>query len=395
MPTPRRIVLGIALSFAACTDPDTEPGPDAGPLPPEVESVLDLPADPFGYAGVVLPAHFQSPAVQALDNTPADNPITDDGATLGRVLFHDPLLSANRTVSCASCHDQRRAFSDPAQFSTGFDGGHTDRNAMPIIDARFYRSGRFFWDERSATLEDQVLQPIQNPVEMGLTLDELVARVAAAPYYAPLFERAFGDPAVTSDRIARALAQFSRALVSYRSRYDRELAAAGDVGARFAGFTAEEEAGKQLFLGRGGCAGCHLFNGAPRPGPRPNQAVFFIDIPTNNGLDAGLDGDGGVGALTQRTTDLGRFKSPSLRNVALTGPYMHDGRLATLADVVEHYRRGVQPHPNLDPRLRLPDGRPRNVPMTDAEAASLVAFLRTLTDDELTSDPWFADPFRR
>ncbi len=385
-----RITLGIVLSLAACTDvtdPDPEPGPDAGDDPAGFVEV-------FPYASVTLPAHFRSPAVQALDNTPADNPITDDGATLGRVLFYDTTLSANRTISCASCHDQASAFSDPAQFSTGFDGGHTDRNAMPIVDARFYGRGRFFWDERAATLEEQVLQPIQNPVEMGLTLDELVARVSAQPYYATLFERAFGDSTVTSDRIARALAQFSRALVSYRSRFDRELAAAGDVGARFPGFTPEEEAGKNLFLGRGGCAGCHLFNGPPRPGPRPNQAVFFVDIPTNNGLDRTLEGDGGVGELTLRNTDLGRFKSPSLRNVALTAPYMHDGRMARLEDVVEHYRRRVQPHPNLDPRLRLPDGTPRNVPMTDAEAASLVAFLRTLTDEALTTDPWFSDPFQ-
>jgi cytochrome c peroxidase len=265
---------------------------------------------------------------------------------------------------------------------------------MPVIDARFYNRGRFFWDERAATLEDQVLMPIQNAVEMGLTLDELVARVAAAPYYPALFANAFGDEEVTADRIARALAQYSRSLVSYRSRYDRELAAAGDVAAPFAGFTPQENAGKQLFLGRGGCANCHLFNGPPMPGSRGNQAIFFIDIPTNNGLDATLDGDGGVGDQTGLPRDLGRFKSPSLRNIALTGPYMHDGRFDTLAEVVEHYRRGVQPHPNLDPRLRLPDGTPRNVPMTDMEAASLVAFMRTLTDEALIADPWFTDPFR-
>lgn len=264
-----------------------------------------------------------------------------------------------------------------------------------MTDARFYARGRFFWDERAATLEDQVLMPIQNEVEMGLTLDELVARVDAEPYYGPLFARAFGDEEITSERIARALAQFSRSLVSYRSRYDQGLAAAGDVAARFPGSTNEEELGKQLFLGRAGCAGCHLFNGPPQPGPLGNQAVFFVDRPVSNGLDATTAvADNGVGDQSGLATDDGRFKSPSLRNIAVTAPYMHDGRLATLADVVDHYRRGVQPHPNLDPRLRLPGGAPRNVALTDVEARALVAFMETLTDDALLADPWFSDPFR-
>ena len=378
----------------------TPPTPDAAvtpptPLPPAVTTVLDLPATPFPYRGVVLPASFQTAAVRALDNTPAGNRITDDGATLGRVLFYDQALSANRTIGCASCHAQARAFSDSARFSTGFAGGHTTRNSMSVTDARFYRSGRFFWDERAATLEAQVLQPIINPVEMGLTLPELVTRVAAQPYYAPLFQRAFGDSTVTTDRISRALAQFARTLVSYRSRFDQGVAATGDVNPPFPGFSAAENQGKALFMTRGGCANCHMFNGPPMPGPRPNQAIFFVDRATNNGLDATTVGtDSGVGGISGRPQDLGLFKSPSLRNIALTGPYMHDGRLATLEAVVDHYRRGVLAHPNLDPRLRGPGGAPRNVAMTDQEAASLVAFMRTLTDSALTTDPWFANPFR-
>jgi cytochrome c peroxidase len=377
------------------TTPTTTSDTPATPLPAAVTAVLDLPATPYRYGEVVLPAAYQTPAVRAQDNTPADNRITDNGATLGRVLFYDRALSANRTIACASCHDQAHAFADPARFSTGFDGSHGTRNAPAVTDARFYRRGRFFWDERAATLEAQVLMPIQNPIEMGLTLDELVTRVRTAPYYAYLFQRAFGDSDVTSDRIARALAQFSRSLVSYRSRYDVGLAATGDARAPFPAFTAEENQGKQLFLGRANCGSCHLFNGPPQPGPLANQAVFFVDIPTNNGLDATTAvADTGVGGQTGQARDLGRFKSPSLRNVAVTAPYMHDGRLATLADVVEHYRRGVQPHPNLDRRLMGPDGTPRRLDLTDAEARALVAFLRTLTDDALLRDPWFANPFR-
>ncbi|HWU88095.1 MAG TPA: cytochrome c peroxidase [Kofleriaceae bacterium] len=392
-----RASLALLLAGVACATDPAGTADDEPSLPPEVTAALDLPATPYPYAEVMLPAHFQTPFVRGMDNTPADNPITDDGATLGRVLFYDRALSQDRTVACASCHDQAHAFSDPKRFSDGFAGGHTNRNAMPITDARFYRNGRFFWDQRAATLEAQVLLPIQNPVEMGLTLDELVARVAAEPYYPYLFERAFGDAEVTTDRIARALAQFARSLVSYRSRYDTGIVATGDVNRPFPSYTPEENLGKDLFMTRGGCSACHLFNGPPAPGPRPNQAVFFIDIATSNGLDATTDvPDRGVGDITGRPQDLGRFKSPSLRNVALTGPYMHDGRLATLADVVEHYRTGVQPHPNLDPRLRVPGtGAPRLVTLTSAEAAALVAFLETLTDDALVADPWFADPFRR
>lgn len=399
------VVAATVAALAACTEPADELTPDAGPppdapssrppLPPEVTAVLDLPDVPFAYAAVTLPAHYQTPAVRALDNTPADNPTSDDGATLGRVLFYDRALSASRTVSCSSCHDQAHAFADPARFSTGFAGGHTTRNAMSVQDARFYRGGRFFWDERATTLEAQVLMPVVNPVEMGLSLEELTARVAAAPYYPPLFERAFGDRTVTAERVGRALAQFARTLVSYRSRYDAGLAATGDVNPPFPGFTAVENQGKTLFMTRAGCSACHLFNGPPAPGPRPNQAVFFVDLATVNGLDARPGQDDGVGALTGRAADLGRFKSPSLRNVELTAPYMHDGRLATLEAVVEHYRRGVAAHPNLDPRLRVPaTGAPRTLDLTDAEAQALVAFLRTLTDRALTTDPWFANPFR-
>jgi cytochrome c peroxidase len=331
MPIPTRIPILLALTagLAACTDVDPG-GADANvdPLPPEVTAVLDLPATPYPYAAVELPAHFRTPMVAGMDNTPADNPITDAGATLGRVLFYDVALSANRTISCASCHAQTHAFADPAKLSVGFAGGHTSRNAMAVTDARFYRPGRgFFWDERAATLEDQVLMPIQNATEMGLTLDELVTRVGAAAYYPPLFERAFGDRTISADRIAKALAQFSRTLVSYRSRYDVAVAATGDVRMPLPGFTPEEELGKQVFFDRdrGACAGCHLFNGPPQPGPLGNQAIFFIDIPTNNGLDAttAVD-DNGVGGQTAIARDLGRFKSPSLRNVALTAPYMHD-----------------------------------------------------------------------
>lgn len=411
------LLLGLSLlvlpacgqGFTAGTPSDTDPGGDGGggaggaddPGPAPASGPLALPETPYDYANIQLPAHFVSSiAARGFDNTPEDNPITDHGATLGRVLFYDTILSKNGAVSCASCHRQEVAFADTAKLSTGFDDGLTGRNSMAAIDARYYLDGRFFWDERAETLEDQVLMPIQNEVEMGLTLDEAVARVAAADYYPPLFEAAFGDPEVTSDRMSRALAQFVRSIVSYRSRYDEGLAKAGSVDQPFPGFTAQENQGKALFLGKAGCAACHLDNGPLPPGTPPgapvervNDAIFFIDFATNNGLPA-LDDDGGVGDVTGNPADDRRFKSSSLRNIALTAPYMHDGRFADLAAVIDHYDSGVEAQPTLDPRLRVPGSpEPRKLNLTPAEKQALVAFLGTLTDEALLSDPKYASPF--
>lgn len=371
-------------------------GEPEGGYPADVLDHLDLPWPPYDYRDA-LPDHWQTPGVEALDNTPADNPTTDAGATLGRVLFYDRTLSANATIACATCHAQADGFSDPNQFSEGFDGGLTDRNSMGLSDARFYANGHFFWDERADTLEDQVLMPIQNPVEMGLTLEELVERVQAQPYYPALFEQAFGDDTIDADRISLALAQFVRAIVSYRAPYDEGIAAAGNPGVDFPNYTAQENQGKAIFFGPAGrCAPCHVGQPGPPPppgAPLPNTAVFLMTAPANNGLDA-TTVDEGVGGITGDPAQLGLFKSSSLRNVELTAPYMHDGRFDTLEEVVEHYDNGVQPHENLDPRLRAPGGQPQQLNLSDAQKAALAAFLRTLTDDALVSDVRFGDPFR-
>jgi cytochrome c peroxidase len=388
-------------TLTACSGADDQP---TDSLPQETDTETDDPtasnplgATPYNYADIDLPAHFQSPFVNDADNTPANNPTTNDGAALGRVLFYDKALSKNQTITCASCHSQESGFSDTKDFSVGFDGGLTGRSSMGLTEARFYRRGRFFWDERAATLEEQVLMPIQNEVEMGLTLDELSERVASKEYYPKLFERAFGDPSITTDRISKAMAQFVRSMVSYRTRFDEGLTAASSVEAPFPSFTPEENQGKALFLGKAGCAACHLDEGPPQPGPRRNQAIFFINVPVNNGLDAGpVLSDSGVGDITGNAQDDGRFKSPSLRNVALTAPYMHDGRFATLEEVIEHYNSGVKAHPNLDPRLRVPPPgppAPRKLNLSQAEKDALVAFLEALTDDALVTDPKFSNPF--
>jgi cytochrome c peroxidase len=351
----------------------------AAAVKPSTSRTLRLPQTPYRYAEIDLPAHFRSPQARRFDSTPPNNPVTDRGATLGRVLFYDTRLSANNTVACGSCHVQSRAFVDPHRFSKGFEGKQTDRNAMGLGDLRYYPRGRFFWDERAPSLEAQVLMPIQSKVEMGQDLNKLKEILSKDERYPELFREAFGDPEVTPGRISRALAQFLRSMVSYQSKYDEGMARARSVGDDFENFTAQENRGKSLFLRD--CANCHM--------PGGQNAHFFMDLPRNNGLDADYrNSDGGVGDITLVGRQLGLFKSPSLRNVEFTGPYMHDGRLATLEAVIDHYNRDVKPHPNLDGRLR------RRLNFNQAEKAALVAFLKTLSDLMFITDPKFSDPFQ-
>jgi cytochrome c peroxidase len=338
---------------------------------------LRLPDTLYRYAYVDLPAHFTKPAAQKFDNTPDDNPTTDEGATLGRVLFYDTRLSANNTVSCGSCHVQSHAFVDPNRFSRGFDGGMTDRHAMNLVNLRFHPRARFFWDERAGNLESMVLMPIKNPLEMGQDLDKLASILARHSHYPPLFRQAFGDGEITVERIARALAQFLRSMLSFHARYDDGLISAPSASANFANFTQEENRGKALFLRN--CALCHL----------PDQEAHFVMTePVNTGLDEDTRStDGGVGDITLNPKEIGQFKSPSLRNVEVTAPYMHDGRFATLSAVIDHYSSGGKNHPNKDIRVQ---------PMhfTESEKAALIAFLKTLTDEQFLTDPKFSDPFK-
>jgi len=252
----------------------------------------------------------------------------------------------------------------------GLDGGLTRRHSPGLANARFYGPGHFFWDERAATLEDQVLTPIQDATEMGMTLDDLTAKLEATPYYPPLFAAAFGTPEVTSDRVSRAIAQFVRSMVSKDSRYDRAFTSGGtpNFGAVF---TAQEQEGEQLFRSAG-CASCHT------------TVAQVSDAVHNIGLDA-VSTDTGAGR--------GAFKAPSLRNVAVRPRFMHDGRFTTLEQVVDFFNSGVQPNADLDPRLRAPDGSPKRLGLNAEQKAALVAFLTTLTDSTFLTAPRFADPF--
>ena len=349
-------------------NPDDQTSTPAGPIP-------QLPSIAYNYANIDLPDHYfidnmpggapgdpgQLAAID-LDNTPANNPITDTGATLGRVLFYDRRLSANGSISCASCHQQEHGFSDPRTLSLGFAGGETRRHSMGLANARFYSSGAFFWDERASTLEEQVLKPFQDPVEMGLSLEQLVTLVSEQDYYTDLFRDAFGDDTVTGDRIARALAQFVRSIVSTGTRYDLARPAVDAPTTPFPSFTPQENEGKNLFfrardVGNGdrvSCAACHSTEAFANTENRSRSN----SIATNNGLDLASIDDLGVFEASNNPNDLGKFKTPSLINIAITAPYMHDGRFTHLDQVIDHYSNGVQDHPNLSPQLRGPNGQP-------------------------------------
>jgi cytochrome c peroxidase len=316
--------------------------------------------------------------------------VTNAGARLGRVLFYDTKLSKNNKISCASCHKQSLAFSDNRAFSDGFNGGKTARNSMPIINA--IESKGFFWDHRTKNLKDMVLQPIRHEVEMGLEDPAfMVEKLKSTSYYPKLFSEAYGTPEITREAVGDAMAQFISSIISRDSKADKAnvLSPSGGWGPNNV-LTPEENAGAALFQSAG-CVNCHA---------GINLRGWNDDGFENIGLDY-VYSDKGLGALTGNPLNDGKFKIPSLRNVALTAPYMHDGRFATLEEVVEHYNSGIKYSDNLSWMLRktdpangqlLPEAKRLNLSALDKN--NLVAFLRTLTDSKIATDPKFSDPFR-
>lgn len=375
-----RIIIPLLLLTISCSEVQNSVDNDDLEEAVALGEFLNIPDQAYNYANPELPAFFNLMPNTDEINTPGNNPVTDWGATLGRVLFYDVKLSANNTISCASCHSQSDGFSDRSQFSEGFDGGETGRNSMGLSNSMYYENGHFFWDERAESLEEQVLMPIQDDVEMGLTLNELVVKVQSQPYYPVLFGRAFGDEEINSDRISLALSQFVRSMITYQSKYDDGRASVNRPEDDFSNFSDIENLGKRLFFSnRTECSSCHTSD------------MFVGDRARNNGLDAVLT-DLGLGAVNGNSNDNGKFKTGSLRNVELTAPYMHDGRFETLEEVVEHYNTGVQNSPNLDNRL-IENGQPIRMNLSQNEIDALVAFMKTLTDQNFITDPKFADPF--
>lgn len=336
-----------------------------------------LPATPYDYESIQYPQHFiDDPLLNLINTLGNNNAVTNEGATLGRVLFYDKNLSANNAVSCASCHHQDKGFSDGLALSPGFEGALTGRNSMAIVNTNFQR--RFFWDERANTLEQQVLMPIQDPVEMGMDLADLEIKLAGLPYYADLFTDAFGDSVITADRISLALSQFLQSIRSFKSKYDIGLAT------NFIYFSEEEKTGMEMyFSGNFNCNHCHTTQ---------NFGGVTNEI---NGLQLNPI-DNGIGGISGDADDMGKFKSVSLRNISLTAPYMHDGRFQTLEEVIDFYSTDIQAHPYLDDRLATnaqTGGPPKQFNFTDAEKLALIAFLGTLTDYDLITNPIYSDPF--
>jgi len=330
-------------------------------------------------ASTATPYRLTFSAYAPQPDLPRDNPLTVEGVALGGRLFFDRRLSANNSESCARCHNPHLAFAQPSRVSRGADGVLGTRNAMPLENLAWKNS--FFWDGRAATLREQVLQPIQNPIEMHETLPHVVAKISGDADYHQLFTRAFGSPDITADRIARALEQFLLAQVSFDSKFDQVMKGT-------AKFTDEEQRGFILFNteydpyhGQHG-ADCFHCHGGP---------LFQSQDFANNGLDS-IFTDSGRYNVTRRPGDDGKFAVPSLRNVAVTAPYMHDGRFRTLDEAVEHYCTGMKRSATLDPNLaKHPDG---GVPLSAADQHALVAFLKTLTDRRFLSPADPANPVR-
>lgn len=335
---------------------------------------------------------FTAPFVFGRFNIPEENPLTDEAFELGRRLFYDTRLSGNDQVSCATCHIQALAFTDGKPTAIGISGKPLGFNSMSLANL-MWGPQRFFWDGRAASLEEQALIPIQHEDEMGQDLDELLAELEADPQYPDRFEAALGR--ITEDNIAKALATFIRALISADSKYDRYLR--GEIT-----LTEQEEWGRKLFMAhpdvkvslRGGnCIDCHS---------QFLTAGFSAQYDgfSNNGLDDEESLADGLHSVTRDPAHKGLFKVPTLRNIAVTAPYMHDGRMNSLQEVLDHYNSGIKRSSTLSPLIAEANNIAEenfetiSLNLSAAEQAAIISFLHTLTDDRFLNDPKFANPFR-
>lgn len=312
---------------------------------------------------------------------PSDNPLTVEGIQLGRMLFYDPVMSLDSSISCAFCHRQVFGFTDNLAVSKGIRNQLLTRNSMPLHNLMW--NNKFFWDGRVNRLRDQVLLPIQAHNEMDLNLYDLVEKLKNSPRYNPLFKRAFEGKDPSPVLISKALEQFLLTMVSFNSKIDQLHGRSDTLNV----ITAQELRGLNLFMmpvenGGADCFHCH------------SNVPFFGKVSaeesmTNNGLDLVFT-DKGLGNVTGNPTDNGKFKIPNLRNVEMTGPYMHDGRFATLEDVLDFYGGNVKVNsPNIDANMvhTVP------VVLTEQQKQDIIAFLKTLTDQEFLSNPAFSNPF--
>jgi cytochrome c peroxidase len=355
------VVLCTLVIWTACSTDETE----------LQTAYLDLPETPLEY------------------NVGSNNHLP----TLGRVLFYDKQLSVNNSISCASCHKQEIAFADNLAFSKGFDNNNTLRNSMPIQNVAggsffpepgfggdFFPSfSALFWDGRENNLQSMVLRPIVNHVEMGVRdMDALNKKIESLEYYDKLFTNAFGDNQVTTEKVATALSSFLMSITSNNTKFDKFLRQETEL-------TDLELQGQELFFSTYDCNQCHQTQ-------NPHGYIMAGTF-ANIGLEA-TPTDKGLGGVTKVNSDNGKFKIPSLRNVALTAPYMHDGRFETLSDVIDHYSEGIQDDPNVDARLRDSENRPMRMHIPEADKKAIIAFLHTMTDTDMITNQKFSNPFK-
>jgi cytochrome c peroxidase len=324
-----------------------------------------------------IPSHFPSMII------PENNPMTKEGVSLGRMLFYEERLSGNNSMSCATCHAPENSFTDPNQFSTGIDGIAGTRNSMALINLGWQKF--FFWDGRAKSLEEQILEPIPNPLEMHQKWKDAVSKLQQDVEYRNMFYKAFGEEGIDSIKVSKAIAQFIRTMISGSSMFDvmykfeNSLPLNSVDQSILSSISPEDWAGYDLFKSLNGadCLHCH------------SGILMHINKFSNNGLDATFT-DLGRGAITGSSNDMGRFKIPTLRNIALTAPYMHDGRFGTLDEVIEHYSSEVVSSPTIDPLMEhLSSG---GVQLDSQEKYLLKKFLMTLTDYSFINNPEFQDP---
>lgn len=353
----KRIIIFMVIGFviASCEkDSGSEAKPDVTPNPTPMS--VSYPAWVKIFAGDM-----------AVDSS---NLLTVEGVALGRKLFYEPMLSNTQTMSCATCHLQEHGFTDPNPFSKGTNNQLGDRNAMQIINLAW--SKEMFWDGRSSDLVHQAFGPVVNPIEMANTWQEVTNRLSNHPQYPSLFKAAFGSTQIDSNKVAKAIAQFEKTLVSFNSRFDKYYFE-GDTTV----FSESEKRGLQVFMKKGDCNHCHT------------DVLLTDNAFRNNGLDLTIK-DKGLGAVTGKSADDGKFKVPTLRNIEVTGPYMHDSRFKTLMEVVEFYNSGVHPNsPNIDENMEI---IVKGINLTNQEKQDLVAFMKTLTDQQFLTNPAFKKP---
>ncbi len=337
--------------------------------------------------------NFSAPFYFSLFELPSDNPLTNEGVELGRMLFYETDLSKDKSISCATCHQQSKAFTDGKKVGIGIRGQKTDRNTMSLVNMLWSTTHKF-WDGRAPNLEDQALHPIQNLKEMDLELSELILRLNNDSVYKIKFKAAFNTNKIKIEHVAKALAQFQRTLISQDSKYDKFLK--GELQ-----LSESEQRGLQSFfthpdpsvnLRGSNCGDCHrnfLLDGF-KDG---------LDGFANNGLEDDSNLEIGLFAVTKNPLDKGKFKIPSLRNIALTAPYMHDGRFNTLEEVLDHYNEHISVSSTLDILIRDASNEyrdsddPIGLKLSKEEIIDIIAFLNTLTDSTFIRNEKYANPF--